>query len=374
MKIVIAPDKFKGSLSGRDFCDIVAKQFELDLPEATITKLPLADGGDGTLAVLQDHLNAETIVHTVNDPLFRPIQANYLYSSHKKLAFIEMAEASGHWRLKPEELNCLRTSTLGTGELIADAIARGAKEICLGIGGSATNDGGMGVAEAIGYSFLDSEGASLEPIGANLHKVHSIVAPKSNQLDGIVVKVASDVKNPFFGKTGAAHIYAKQKGASPEEIVFLDKGLQHFASLIKTVFHIDLQRIPGSGAAGGLGGGAVAFLNAELVSGIDLIKEMLDFDTAIQGSDWIITGEGKLDNQTLSGKTIGGVLDSARKQSAKVAAFCGKVTLTKEEEKNLGIDYVVSISEHMPNLKMAMQKAKENLAIATGVFIERIKN
>lgn len=373
MKIAIAPDKYKGSLSGREFCDIVAKELKTAFPEARIIRVPLADGGDGTLDVLKDQFEAKVVTRTVNDPLFRPVQAGYLFSKSKKLAFIEMAEASGHWRLQPKELDCMQTSTLGTGELIANALSRGAREVYLGIGGSATNDGGMGVAQALGYNFLDKKRKQLSPIGANLGRVTEIVLPTNNLLNDAVFKVACDVDNPFYGENGAAHVYASQKGASKEEIEILDEGLKHFAAIVKEQMGIDLQKIPGTGAAGGLGGGAVAFLNAELLSGIDLVKKMVDFDNKIEGADWIITGEGKLDNQTLSGKTIGGVLKSAKKLGIKVAAFCGKVALSKKEVENLGVDYVVSVSEGMPTLKEAMAKTEENLKRAVKQFAGQIR-
>ncbi|WP_343487171.1 glycerate kinase [Allomuricauda sp. d1] len=373
MKFVVAPDKFKGSLSGHEFCTTVAKELHEAFPEAEILQIPLADGGDGTIEVVQQHLNAKAVTITVNDPLFRKVSATCLFSESKKMAFIEMSEASGHRLLEPNELNCMQTTTLGTGELIADAIQRGAVEIFLGIGGSATNDGGMGAAQALGYSFLDADGKVLRPIGKHLGDVAKIVPPKENILDSINFKVACDVDNPFYGEHGAAKVYAAQKGASKEEIELLDGGLMHFAEIINSQLEIDIQQIPGAGAAGGLGGGAVAFLNAELVSGIDLIKEIADFDAKIKGADWVITGEGKLDSQTLSGKTIGGILASAKKENIPVAALCGLVELSQSEAKEIGLAYVVSVSEGMPNLQEAMKRAEENLTKATQDFCRFLK-
>ncbi|MBT8236756.1 MAG: glycerate kinase, partial [Bacteroidia bacterium] len=321
-KFVIAPDKFKGSLTGLEFCEAVETGLRKVYTEVEIINSPLADGGDGTIEVVRYYLNADTVEVSVTDPLFRPIQASYLYSPSSGTAYIEMAEASGLKVLQDHERNCMQTTTLGTGQLIADAIDKGAKEIILGIGGSATNDAGMGMATALGFQFLDEHGNTLSPVGANLIHVASIdtsgVIP---ELKDMQFKVACDVTNPFYGPTGAAHIYARQKGAKDAEIVELDKGLKSFAEVLKEQFKIDVQQISGAGAAGGMGGAACIFLNAELASGIELVKDLANFDSIIKGADWIITGEGKLDDQTLSGKAIQGVLDTAKKFGIPVAAF-----------------------------------------------------
>lgn len=375
MKFVLAPDKFKGSLTGHEFCEAVEEGIQLIFPDATIIKKPLADGGDGTIEVVKEYLSdAKVITLVVNDPLFRPSQALYLFSDKKKTAYIEMSEASGHKLLTHQELNCMHTTSMGTGELILDAINKGAKEIVLGIGGSATNDGGMGMASALGFKFFDKDKNELKPIGLNLDKVKKIKAFKvAAKLRKINFKIASDVSNPFYGKQGAAHIYAKQKGASPEEIEILDKGLESFAGVIKNQFDIDVQKISGAGAAGGMGGGAFVFLNARLVPGIELIKTMADFDENIKDADWIITGEGKLDNQTASGKTISGVLKSAEKKGIPVAAFCGKVDIAAEETKKMGLMYSVSVSEDISDIEFAMKSAYSNVLKAATEFAKMIK-
>jgi glycerate kinase len=373
MKFVLAPDKYKGSLTGFEFCNAVEEGILKVFPRAEIIKKPLADGGDGTMEVVKDYLEAEEIRVQVSDPLFRKIVVPYLYSEKQKTAFIEMSEASGHRLLKAEELNCMKTTTLGTGELILDALQKGAKKILLGIGGSATNDGGMGVAKALGYSFLDKRGQVLAPIGENLNKVHSIELPKKNITEGVSFKIACDVNNPFYGSNGAAHVYAAQKGASVKEIELLDKGLETFAALIKKDMGINLQNIEGSGAAGGLGGGTVAFLEGQLISGIDLIKQLADFEAVLNETDWIITGEGKLDRQTLAGKTIAGVLTSAKKHHVKVAALCGMVELSIDEQKASGITYAASILKSFQLLQDAMNSSYENLKFATYNFCNALK-
>lgn len=364
MKFVIAPDKFKGSLSGFEFCDAVEKGLRMVFPKAEILKIPLADGGDGTIEVVQHYLKADTVELTVNNPFFKAVEATYLFSKHAKIAYIEMAEASGLKLLKENEKNCTSATSYGTGELIADALSKGAKEIILGIGGSATNDAGMGMAAALGYVFLDKNNHPLLPIGSNLIHVAGIDSSKlASQLQKVRVKVACDVTNPFYGQEGAAYVYAEQKGASPDDISNLDDGLQNFASVLKKEFGKEVQQISGAGAAGGMGAGAIVFLNAKLTSGIELIKEMAAFDAKITDADWIITGEGKLDGQTLSGKTIEGVLRSSKKQHIPVAALCGSVALSIDEQEKLGLTYVTSILRDVSNLDQAIRSSYQNLVL-----------
>nr|WP_299170572.1 glycerate kinase [uncultured Allomuricauda sp.] len=374
MKFVLAPDKYKGSLTGQQFCEIVAKGIRRVFPNTEITHMPLADGGDGTMEVVQHYLQASKVEVMVKDPLFRNIESGYLISNEKKIAFIEMSEASGYKLLTKSELNCMKTTSVGMGQLIAHAIEQGVKEIVLGIGGSATNDAGMGMASALGYQFLDEKGNQLSPIGENLAQVAKIdVSNVLPELENIKIKVACDVNNPFYGKDGAAYVYAPQKGASPKEVVLLDKGLRHFAQVVHKQFEVDVQDISGAGAAGGMGAGTKVFLNAELASGIDLIKEMADFDTAIDGADWIITGEGQLDGQTLSGKTIDGVLQSAKARKIPVAALCGSVSVSLDEMEAMGLQYVASILNEIGTLDEAKQNSPQNLELAGYNFAKLLK-
>ncbi|MCL4113540.1 UNVERIFIED_CONTAM: hypothetical protein GTU68_011192 [Idotea baltica] len=375
MKFILAPDKYKGSLSGFDFCDAVQEGIVKVFPQAKFSKMPLADGGDGTIDVVDYYLNGNKIIVTVNDPFFKPIPAAYLYSDTSKIAFIEMAEASGLKLLKPSEFDCINATTYGTGELILDALERGAKEIILGIGGSATNDGGMGMANALGFRFMDKNGKELQPIGSNLNLVSSVDdTEKNSKLKGVEFKVACDVSNSFYGENGAAHVYAKQKGASEEEITQLDGGLQNFANIIANKYAINLQNISGSGAAGGIGGGAVVFLGGQLTSGIELIKELAYFDSKISDVDWIITGEGMIDIQTLAGKTIAGVISSAAKKNIPVAALCGSVNLTIAEQQKLNLTYVTSIVQGISNLQEAMDSSYDNLVKASYNFAKLLQS
>ncbi|UII77329.1 glycerate kinase [Flagellimonas sp. HMM57] len=374
MKFVLAPDKYKGSLSGLQFCEAVENGLQKVFPHAEILKKPLADGGDGTIEVVKHYLNAVEVKTTVKDPLFRDIASGYLFSKEKEIAFIEMSEASGYKLLSKDELDCMKTTSLGTGQLIANALELGAKEIILGIGGSATNDGGMGMASALGYSFLDKNGEVLEPIGQNLNEVVDIKTDKVlPQLKSLKVKVACDVKNPLYGKDGAAYVYAPQKGASPEEVKKLDEGLQNFAEVIYKKFGVAIQNMPGAGAAGGMGAGAVVFLNASLISGIDLVLDMATFDKALEDTDWIITGEGQLDDQTLSGKTIAGVLKAAKEKDIPVAALCGSVTLSIDELEVAGLQYATSILNQVGSLDEAKKNSFKNLELASYNFANLLK-
>lgn len=373
MKFVLSPDKFKGSLTGIEFCDVVEEGIIAVLPEAEILKLPLADGGDGSIEVLDYHLHGKRIEVDVEDPLFRPIKASYLFIESLQTAFIEMAEASGMKLLSADEQNCFYTSTYGTGELILDALKKGAKNIILGIGGSATNDCGIGMARALGFRFFDRDDNELIAIGKNMSEIVKINTTYTiKNLSQITFKVASDVTNPLFGENGAAYVYAAQKGANTNEILLLDHGLKNMAGLFKDQFGIDIQNTEGAGAAGGLGAGAMVFLKADLISGIELIKDLIDFDIKIRNADWMITGEGKLDLQTLSGKTIQGVITSSKKYNIPVAAFCGSVALSQKELDKMGISYAASIIENAESLEDSMVNTKDHLKNIASAFAKSI--
>lgn len=369
MKIVIAPDKFKGSLTGFEYCSAVSQGVRRAIPDAEIVSMPLADGGDGTIDIITYYTQGEKVHLTASDPLFRPLQTAYVFSKSTGIAFLEMAEISGLKLLKDEERNCMHTTSLGFGELIVDAIERGAKELILGVGGSATNDGGIGMAKALGFRFLDAKGQELQPVGSNLTRLKKIdVTEVHPQLDRVQVKVACDVSNPLHGPNGAAQVYGHQKGASQKEIELLDQGLQNYAEVLEKTFEVDVQQLKGAGAAGGMGAGASVFLNAKLISGIDLIKSIADFDASIEDADWIITGEGRLDTQTLSGKTIAGVLASANKRKIPVAALCGSVTISHKEQSAFGLEYVTSIVKGASSLQEAMDSSYKNLVDAAYNF------
>ncbi len=336
MKVLIAPDKFKGSLSANQLCEAIASGVRKYDPSIEIVKHPLADGGDGSLEVLEQHLDLETVTITVNDPLFRPIKASY--KKHMDVAYIEMAAASGLVLLSLEEHNCMHTTTYGTGELILDAIKKGVRTIYLSIGGSATCDAGIGMAAALGYQFLDQSNQYLKPVGKNLNTITSILPPENiNILNNVRFITLCDVDNTLFGKQGAAHIFAAQKGANPEEIKILDQGLSHFSSIVFKLLGKDISEIPGAGAAGGLGGGNIVFLNSTLQSGIETMLEITKFSEVLKNTDLIFTGEGKIDQQTLNGKVIYGISKAAKTKKIPVYVISGASELSKSEIVSMGI-------------------------------------
>ncbi|WP_343328977.1 glycerate kinase [Polaribacter staleyi] len=369
MKIVLAPDKFKNSLTGLEFCDIVEKGILEESPNTKILKLPLADGGDGTIDVVKYYLKGSTIHLKVNNPFFKTIDASYIYSEKTHTAFIEMAEASGVKLLQQAQFDCKNATTLGTGEMIIDALKKGAKTIIIGIGGSATNDCGIGMATALGYHFLDKNHKIVQPIGANLSAIKAIDTSKVHPLlSNVRFKIACDVTNPLYGENGAAYVYGAQKGATKEDIIMLDKGLQDFSKVLNNVFTIDVQSVKGAGAAGGMGIASKLFLNGTLEPGIQMIKDIANFDAQIEGADWIITGEGKLDTQTMSGKTIKGVLTSAIAKKIKVAAFCGATDLNDKHLEEFGILYTDTVINYAKDLDDSMQNSKKYLHLLAKKF------
>ena len=358
MKILIAPDKFKGSLSAQEVCLALERGIKSYDQNIETILCPMADGGDGSLAVLKHYLDLQTVSLEVKDPLMRPTRADYNIGN--SVAFIEMSKASGLALLHPSERNAMLTSSFGTGQLIANALQRGVIEIYLFIGGSATNDGAIGIANALGYRFLDKKEEELSPIGKNL--IHIARIDDSNlhfDLEKIKIKVVCDVNNPLYGKNGAAYVYGPQKGATTEEVVALDNGLQNLRSILLNQGYPDISNISGSGAAGGIGGGSIAFLGAELISGIHIFLDITQLEEHIQNSDLVITGEGKLDSQTEQGKVISGVSQLARKYKVPIFAACGAADLAAGEA--LGIKRIYTVMERSATLEEAMSKASGKL-------------
>ncbi len=352
MNVLLAPDKFRGSLTARQVTDAMLEGVQLARPEAHVTPLPLADGGEGTAQVLTDATGGTWQTAVVSDALGRPIEAGFGLSGDGQTAFIEMAQASGLHPLQPHERNPLLTTTYGTGELIRQAIDRGARHVVLAIGGSATNDGGIGMANALGWQFLDSSGQPLFPIGQNLSRLDRIVPPPASIVAGIRISVACDVANPLFGPEGAAHVYAPQKGASFADVLVLDEGLQTLARLIRQQFGANVADVPGAGAAGGLGAGALFFLNAQLRPGADVVLDAVGFDWLAANADLILTGEGKLDGQTAQGKLIKRVVERAG--GVPVVALCGTLALDPTEIRDLGLTAAFSILNRPQTLSEAM--------------------
>jgi len=359
VNILIAPDKFKGSLSAQGVCDAIGEGLRTLNPLLHLRLLPIADGGEGTAALLTEHTNGSWIECTVHDPLFRKVKAGYGISGDGQTVFLEMASASGLQLLTPWEPNPLKTTTLGTGELIAHALQHNVKKIVLAIGGSATNDAGIGMAHALGYRFYDQHKKELVPIGESLEQLTSIDQSQvNNRLLQTEFVVLCDVTNPLYGEQGAARVFAPQKGASERDVVRLDSGLQNFARVVETQIKISTH-FAGAGAAGGLGAGAKAFLNARLMRGVEYVIETLAVDAAIRQADLIITGEGKLDSQTLSGKVVAGITAMAKRFNKPVIAVVGKNELTETEWRNAGLNQVISLVDERTSVEMAMSQANE---------------
>ena len=324
--ITIAIDSFKGSLSSSTVAEVAEQSIHRILPYCQVQKISIADGGEGTVEALVDTLQGEIIEIEANDPLMRPIKARYGLVDGGTTAVIEMSAASGLPLLTPQERNPWLTTTYGTGEMIADAIQRGARRLLIGIGGSATNDAGMGMLEALGYRFYDADGAQLAGCGGNLSRVASIGKEEAlPALKECQITVACDVKNPLYGPTGAAYVFAPQKGADAEMVELLDLGLRNFASVASAYSESEAELREGAGAAGGLGYCFCALLGARLQSGIDMVLEAIDFAKRIESSDLIITGEGRIDSQTVMGKAPSGVLNAATAQGIPVVAIGGAV-------------------------------------------------
>jgi glycerate kinase len=353
MRILIAPDKFKGSLTAPQVCKAIADGLHEKLPEVTCISFPLADGGEGTLEILTGHSGGNFVTVKVHDPLFRLIDATYGISSDGKAAFIDMASASGLRLLKPDERNVMKASTFGTGELILHAISRGVTKIILGIGGSATNDGATGAASALGYEFFDRYGNSIEPVGENLIQIQSIKTENVNALlNQVKITAICDVENPLCGRDGAAYVYGPQKGATADQVKLLDEGLMNLASVIKHDLQISMAKVKGAGAGGGFGGGVIAFLNGDLKKGIDLVFDFTQFEEELKQSDIIVTGEGKLDRQTLEGKVVAGVARMAQRFRKKVFCVTGRNELDNADILALGVSKVFSLEEFSPTNTM----------------------
>lgn len=364
-KIVIASDSFKGSLSSQEVADAFEKGVRDIIEECNIVKVPIADGGEGSVDALTTSLKGEYVYVEVNDPLGRRIKAKYGFIESKKTAIIEAAAACGLTLLNENERNPMLTSTFGVGEIIKDAINRGSKKLIIGIGGTSTNDAGTGMLQALGYNFYNIEGKPLNGNGKNLENISYFADIKVNKsLKEIEILVACDVTNPLYGENGAAYIYAAQKGANKEMIKNLDNGLRNFATIVNKYNKSDFSFIPGAGAAGGLGFTLKSLLNAKLVRGIDIILELIDFDSIIKDSDIIVTGEGKIDSQTLMGKTPSGILNYGLRNNIPVIAICGKIDWSDNLKKS-NFKEIIQINPDTISFKDAINTttAKNNIRL-----------
>lgn len=364
-KVTIAVDSFKGSLSSKEVAESFADGFRTIFSQCEICKVAIADGGEGTVDALVETLGGEYVEVLVSDPLHRPTKARYGIVEGDT-AVIEMAAASGLTLLKQEERNPLLTSTYGTGELILDALNRGCRRFLVGIGGSATNDGGTGMLRALGFCFLDSDGNALQGGGEILERIARIDdSAVCREVRESCFTVACDVTNPLYGERGAAYVYAPQKGADERMVEQLDRGLRNFARVVEEFNGAQIGVLEGAGAAGGLGGGFKALLGAKLERGITMVIQAMHFDKIIEGSDLVVTGEGRIDRQSVMGKAPSGVLAVAKAQNIPTIAIAGGVEWC-DELRDCGFSLIEVVTPKGMSLEEAMQPsvARENIRTA----------
>jgi glycerate kinase len=374
-KIVIAPDSFKGNLTSLEVASCLEKGIKRVLPKAKCVKVPMADGGEGTVQSMVDAAKGKLVSKRVKGPAGKLVTAKYGWLAKQKTAVIEMAEASGLPLVKGREKNPLKTTTYGTGQLIIDAINKGAKSVIIGIGGSATNDGGSGMAQALGVKFLDTKGKEIKELssGGMLAKIGSIdISSIDPRVAKTKIVVACDVENPLCGKKGASHVFGPQKGATPAMVKKLDENLKHFGKLITRDLKTNVVRMPGAGAAGGLGAGLVAFAGAKLESGIDIVVKATNLTKSIKGADLVLTGEGRVDFQTAFGKTPSGVAKAAKKHNVPVIAIGGALSDDARLVFDHGIDCIESAAAKDMTLEMAIKNSRQDLANAAERVIRMI--
>ncbi|MCM3733571.1 glycerate kinase [Fictibacillus nanhaiensis] len=372
MKIVIAPDSFKESMTAAEVCAAVEAGFRKVFGEVEYVRVPVGDGGEGTVQSVVDVTDGRIVEVQATGPLGDKVDAFYGITGDGKTAVIEMAAASGLHLVPRESRNPLVTTTRGTGELILDALDKKVERIVLGLGGSATNDGGAGMASALGVKFLDVNGEELRPGGEALSELLTIdVSEMDPRLKSVKVDVACDVTNPLTGPLGASAVFGPQKGATPEMVGILDKSLKRYAEVVERVLFIPVDELPGAGAAGGLGAGVVAFLDGKLQSGIDLVLDVIGFEEAVRDASLVITGEGRIDSQTVHGKAPVGVAKRAKSVAADipVIAIAGSIGPDYEAVFEHGIDGVfsvvngvVTLEEALANGSVNVEKTSENIA------------
>lgn len=362
---VLAPDSFKESMTAKEVCEAMELGIKRAIPDAKCIHVPMADGGEGTVQSLVDATGGSLIEKEVTGPLGTPVLAKYGILGDGKTGVIEMASASGIHHVTKDTKNPLITTTLGTGELMRDCIERGITNIILGIGGSATNDGGAGMARALGYSFLDQDGNELPLGGGFLNRLDRIdTSAVLPQLKDVSILVASDVTNPLCGERGASAVFGPQKGATPEMVATLDHNLRHYGGIIKKQLGIEVVDVPGAGGAGGLGGGLLAFTNATMRRGIEIVIEYTGLEEQLKQADYCITGEGGIDFQTKFGKAPYGVAQAAKRvnKEMKVVALAGYVGQDVETLYEEGFDAIFGIVPGAAQLETLLAQGKENVA------------
>ncbi|MGA5536528.1 glycerate kinase [Mycolicibacterium nivoides] len=374
MKIVLAPDSFKESMTASQAVAALREGVRSVLPDAECIGVPMADGGEGTVDAVVDALGGDRVTVEVSDPLGRPARATYGYLAEHRLAVIEMASASGLELVAPADRDILRASTFGVGQLIISALDRGATELLIGIGGSATNDGGAGMLTALGVSFTDADGAALPPGGAALARLQHIdVSGIDPRLADVRVRIASDVTAPLLGTGGASAVFGPQKGAAPDDVEVLETALARLVEVTGTALGHARPDRPGAGAAGGLGFGLLEFLAADCAPGVELIAQTVGLEQSLTGADWVFTGEGSVDAQTMLGKTPFGVAQLAARTGARVAIFAGRVAPDADILLDNGVDKLVAITAPGTPLDQALRDGPAALTRAAAEVCRTIQ-
>ena len=366
MKFILAPDSFKESMTAKDACISMEKGIRKVFKDATCIHVPMADGGEGTVDALIESTNGNLHEVEVIAPLGNKVKAKFGILGDGKTAVIEIAEASGIHLVKLEDRNPLLTTTFGTGELIKYALDMNIERIIIGLGGSATNDGGVGMLQALGASFKDSDGKEIAFGGGVLKDLCTIdLSGFDKRIYDVKIEVACDVKNPLTGEKGASFVFGAQKGGNKETLEVLDSNLKHYAEVVKRDMGKEIDKVEGAGAAGGLGAALIGFCNGKLESGIDLVIKYSNLEEKVRNADFVFTGEGSIDFQTKFGKTPIGVAKIAKKYNIPVIAFGGRIGEGIDELYSLGIDSVIGITPGVISLEEALNKGKENLEIST---------
>lgn len=373
-KVILIPDSFKGTLSSTHICKIIQSKIKQHFPECQVISIPVADGGEGSVDCFLTALGGEKINLIVKNPYFEDMDSFYGIIDKGNTAVIEMAACAG-LPLVEDRKDPSKTTTYGVGQLILDAAGRGVKKIIVGLGGSSTNDCGCGAAAAIGVKFFNDKGEKFIPRGGTTHEISSIdISGKAEVLNGIEVVTMCDIDNPMCGTTGAAHVFGPQKGADAEMVLFLDDGIKNVSEIIKKDLNKDLSEIPGSGAAGAMGAGMIAFFDSVLQMGIETVLDTVNFSDVISGADMIFTGEGKIDFQSLRGKVVIGVAKRAKLQNVPVSVIVGGADNGINEAYDLGVTSIFSINRLAEAFETSRYKSVENMTFAVDNILRLIKS
>ena len=372
-KFVLIPDSFKGTLSSLKICEIMSSSIKKFFPDAKIVQIPVADGGEGSVDCFLSALGGEKVFITASDPYMQKITAFYGILPDKKTAVIEMSACAG-LPLVENNKNPLKTTTFGVGELVLDAISKGVTKIILGLGGSSTNDFGCGMAYALGVRFFDSDSVSFMPVGESLEKVRKIdISNLDKRLKNVEIITMCDIDNPPYGKNGASHVFAPQKGASEQDVILLDNGVKNICDVYFKDYGKDLSNLKGGGAAGAMGAGMVAFFDSKLQMGINAVLDAVDFTSKIKDADYIFTGEGKIDSQSLRGKVVIGVSRVAKNYGVPVIAIVGGAEGDLKDAYNEGVSAIFTINKLPKDFSISRYDSEENLEFTMDNLLRILK-